>query len=330
MAVGRGGRVPHRPELHQRPGAGAATRSCSATRRRAWWSRVGPGVTAVAVGDHVICSIIGPCEHCFQCLRDDHALCEDAPFFTGTMLDGTTRLSKGGTPIHTLHYQGSYAEYAIVPERFVVPIRDDAPLDVVCGLACGASHRTRCGDRCAPRCSPGSSVVVVGAGGVGLSTMMGARFRGATTIVAVDRLAAQGREGARARARHPRRRRVDRPTRWPRCSSSPTGGAPTTASTPRASPARSTRSWPRTRPGATCVVIGRALGAVDRDPRHHRAAAPAGAHRHLRRVDPPPPAPPRVRRPVHGRAGSTSARSSTAGTRSTRPRRRSTTCTTAG
>jgi S-(hydroxymethyl)glutathione dehydrogenase/alcohol dehydrogenase len=83
----------------------------------------GDGVTAVRAGDHVICSIIGPCEHCFQCLRDDHALCEEAPFFTGTMLDGTTRLSQGDTPIHTLHYQGSYAEYAIVPERFVVPVR---------------------------------------------------------------------------------------------------------------------------------------------------------------------------------------------------------------
>ena len=62
----------------------------------------GAGVTAVAVGDHVICSIIGPCEQCFQCLRDDHALCEEAPFFTGTMLDGTTRLSQGTTAIHTL------------------------------------------------------------------------------------------------------------------------------------------------------------------------------------------------------------------------------------
>ena len=99
------------------------------------------------------------------------------------MLDGTTRLSKDGHPIHTLHYQGSYAEYAVVPERFVVPIRHDAPLDVVCGLACGAS--TGLGAAIVRAAVlPGSSVVVVGSGGVGLSTMMGARFRGATTVIA--------------------------------------------------------------------------------------------------------------------------------------------------
>ena len=153
---------------------------------------VGPGVADLRVGDRVLCSIIGPCETCFQCLRDEPALCERAPLFTGKMLDGTTRLSKQGEPIHTLHFQGSYAEYAVVPERFVTKIRDDAPLATVCGLACGvttglgaAIHRARV--------TPGSSVVVVGSGGVGLSTMMGARFCGATTVVAVDILGRKAR-----------------------------------------------------------------------------------------------------------------------------------------
>jgi len=148
----------------------------------------GPGVTGVTVGDHVVCSIIGPCEQCFYCLRDEPALCERSPLFTGTMLDGTTRLSRQGSPIHTLHYQGSYAEAAIVPDRFVTPVRRDAPLDVVCGLACGVA--TGLGAAMVrARVAPGSSVVVVGAGGVGLSTMLGARFLGATTVVAVDRVA---------------------------------------------------------------------------------------------------------------------------------------------
>jgi Zn-dependent alcohol dehydrogenase len=113
------------------------------------------------------------------------ALCENSPFFTGTMLDGTTWLSQAGRPIHTLHYQGSYAQFAIVPDRFVVPIRRDTPLELVCGLACGISTglgaamvRTDVGNE--------SSVVVVGAGGVGLSTMMGARVRGASKVIAVD------------------------------------------------------------------------------------------------------------------------------------------------
>jgi len=148
----------------------------------------GPGVSDVHVGDHVVCSIIGPCGRCFQCLRDDPALCEDTPFFTGTMLDGTTRLTQRGHPIHTLHYQGSYAQFAVVPARFVVPIRDDAPLEAVCGLGCGVSTGLGAAMVRAD-VSAGSSVLVIGAGGVGLSTMMGARVRGAARIIAVDRLA---------------------------------------------------------------------------------------------------------------------------------------------
>jgi len=222
---------------------------------------VGPGVEHVGVGDHVICSIVGPCEQCFQCLRDNHGLCERAPLFTGKMLDGTTRLSKDGHPIHTLHYQGSYAEYAVVPERFVVPIRHDAPLDVVCGLACGASTGlgaaiVRAG------VLPGSSVVVVGSGGVGLSTMMGARFRGATTVIAIDRL----------------RHKVDKALEL----GVATHGIDTSVDDPLAVVRDLTDgrgadygfdavgvngtldlTIEATRPGATCVVIGRSLGQVE-------------------------------------------------------------------
>lgn len=221
----------------------------------------GDGVTAVAVGDHVICSIIGPCEHCFQCLRDDHALCEEAPFFTGTMLDGTTRLSQGDTPIHTLHYQGSYAEFAIVPERFVVRVRDDAPLDVVCGLACGLA--TGLGAAMVrAEVTPGSSVLVVGAGGVGLATMMGARFRGATTVVAVDRLAAKIEKALElGLATHG----VDASTTDDPVAAvlELTGGRGADYGFDAAGvPGTLDLVLAATRPGATCVVIGRALGAV--------------------------------------------------------------------
>ena len=221
----------------------------------------GPGVTGVVVGDHVVCSIIGPCGQCFQCLRDDHALCENAPFFTGTMLDGTTRLSQGGRPIHTLHYQGSYAQFAIVPDRFVVPIRRDAPLELVCGLACGISTGLGAAMVRAD-VTAGSSVVVVGAGGVGLSTMMGARVRGATTVIAVDVLA----------------RKLDKA----RQLGLATHGVDATTSDPVAEVLALTdgrgadygfdavgangtleQVVAATRPGGTCVVIGRALGVVE-------------------------------------------------------------------
>jgi Zn-dependent alcohol dehydrogenase len=222
---------------------------------------VGPGVEHVRVGDHVVCSIVGPCEHCFQCVRDNHGLCENSPLFTGRMLDGTTRLSKDGLAIHTLHYQGSYAEYAVVPERFVVPIRSDAPLDVVCGLACGAS--TGLGAAIVrAEVQPGSSVVVVGSGGVGLATMMGARFRGATTVVAVDVL----------------QHKIDKALEL----GVATHGIDSTQRDPVAAVHELTEgrgadygfdavgvngtldvAVAATRPGATCVVIGRSLGQVE-------------------------------------------------------------------
>ena len=221
----------------------------------------GPDVTGVLVGDHVVCSIIGPCERCFQCLRDDHALCENAPFFTGTMLDGTTRLSQAGQPIHTLHYQGSYAQFAIVPDRFVVPIRRDAPLELVCGLACGISTGLGAAMVRAD-VAAGSSVVVVGAGGVGLSTMMGARVRGATTVIAVDVLA---RKLDKARELGLATHGVDASTSDPVAAvlALTDGRGADYGFDAVGANGTLEQVVAATRPGGTCVVIGRALGVVE-------------------------------------------------------------------
>jgi Zn-dependent alcohol dehydrogenase len=221
----------------------------------------GPDVTGVVVGDHVVCSIIGPCGQCFQCLRDDHALCENAPFFTGTMLDGTTRLSKAGRPIHTLHYQGSYAQFAIVPDRFVVPIRRDAPLELVCGLACGISTGLGAAMVRAD-VAAGSSVVVVGAGGVGLSTMMGARVRGATTVIAVDVLA---RKLDKARELGLATHGVDASTSDPVAAvlALTDGRGADYGFDAVGANGTLEQVVAATRPGGTCVVIGRAQGVVE-------------------------------------------------------------------
>jgi S-(hydroxymethyl)glutathione dehydrogenase / alcohol dehydrogenase len=148
-------------------------------------TEVGPQVRDLRVGDHVVCSIIGYCGQCWYCSRGEFPLCDQTTFFTGKMLDGTTRLSKGGEAISSLHFQASFAEYAVVPERFVVKIRDDAPLDKMCGFACGLSTGMGAAMVRAD-VTPGSSVLVIGAGGVGCSAMIGARAKGATTILAVD------------------------------------------------------------------------------------------------------------------------------------------------
>jgi len=221
----------------------------------------GPDVTGVSVGDHVVCSIIGPCERCFQCLRDDHALCENSPFFTGTMLDGTTRLSQAGQPIHTLHYQGSYAQFAIVPDRFVVPIRRDAPLELVCGLACGISTGLGAAMVRAD-VAAGSSVVVVGAGGVGLSTMMGAQVRGATTVIAVD---VRARKLDKALELGLATHVVDASTSDPVAAvlALTDGRGADYGFDAVGANGTFEQVVAATRPGGTCVVIGRAQGVVE-------------------------------------------------------------------
>ncbi|MGW0042282.1 zinc-binding dehydrogenase [Rhodococcus sp. NPDC003348] len=157
---------------------------------------VGPGVDHLEVGDHVICSIITSCHSCFQCQRGEYALCERAVGFSGTMLDGTTRLRSGDEDVHTLFCQGSFAEYAVVPATAAVKVRPDAPLDKLAGLGCAWS--TGLGAAIVrAEVRPGSSVVVIGAGGVGLAAMMGARAMGATSVIAVD-IAAHKLERARA------------------------------------------------------------------------------------------------------------------------------------
>jgi len=146
---------------------------------------VGPGVEGFAVGDKVIGSIIAPCDRCFQCLRGDPAMCEEIVFFTGCMQDGTTRLSQGEEEIYSLSYQASFAERAVIPAAAAVRVAPEAPLEKLCGLACGVSTglgaaMVRADVRA------GSSVLVIGAGGVGLSTLMGAKLRGATMLIAAD------------------------------------------------------------------------------------------------------------------------------------------------
>jgi Zn-dependent alcohol dehydrogenase len=221
---------------------------------------VGPEVRRLRVGDRVVCSIVGPCEECFQCLRNDFGLCERAPLFTGKMLDGTTRLSSRGEAIHTLHYQGSYAEYSVVPERFVTKVRDDAPLEIVCGLACGVS--TGLGAAIVrAQVTPGSSAVVIGSGGVGLSTMMGARFRGATTVIAVDRIARKAQKAIELGfATHA----IDATTTdVVKAVQELTAGRGADYGFDAVGvPGTLEQTIAATRPGATVVVIGRALGSV--------------------------------------------------------------------
>jgi NDMA-dependent alcohol dehydrogenase len=148
---------------------------------------VGANVTRVKVGDHVVLSWAPDCGQCFYCQHGKPNLCDTfvGPIWSGTMLDGTPRLSWNGQPVY--HYCGlaSFAEYAVVPQESCIAIRRDVPLEVASLVGCavatgvGAAMYTA-GVR------PGESVAVFGCGGIGLNILQGAALCGASPIIAVD------------------------------------------------------------------------------------------------------------------------------------------------
>lgn len=148
---------------------------------------VGPNVSRTQVGDHVVLSWAPDCGDCFYCLHGQPNLCETftEPIWAGTMLDGTPRLSLNGEPVY--HYCGlaSFAEYAVVPQESCIPIRKDVPLEVASLVGCAVATGVGAAMYTAQVC-PGESVVIYGAGGIGLNIVQGALLCGASTIITVD------------------------------------------------------------------------------------------------------------------------------------------------
>jgi S-(hydroxymethyl)glutathione dehydrogenase/alcohol dehydrogenase len=147
--------------------------------------RVGPGVESVKPGDHVCSSYIPSCGTCWYCIGGQPTMCalRDKPRWF--MLDGTTRLKKNGQDLHHFLQVAGYATHAVLPEVSVIPIRKDAPLDVVCLVSCGVLAGAGPVFNRA-KVPPGASVAVWGCGGVGLNTIQMARLLGAGKIIAVD------------------------------------------------------------------------------------------------------------------------------------------------
>src|SRR5215467_14037237 len=154
---------------------------------------VGPGVTNVAEGDKVV--IGWPwCGECRNCLEGQPRYClQLGPLvLRGGRPDGSTALRRlDGTPLHSHFFgQSSFASYSLCAASALVPVPADAPVEILGPLACGIG--TGAGAVLnALRPWAGSSVVVYGAGAVGLSAVMAARLTGATMIIAVDRLASR-------------------------------------------------------------------------------------------------------------------------------------------
>jgi S-(hydroxymethyl)glutathione dehydrogenase/alcohol dehydrogenase len=148
---------------------------------------VGPGVTGLSPGDHVIPLYTPECGQCSFCRSGKTNLCQAirATQGQGLMPDGTTRFSKNGAPI--FHYMGTstFSEYTVMPEISVAKINPKAPLDKVCLLGCGITTGIGAVLNTA-RVEPGSTVGVFGLGGIGLSVVQGAVMAGAARIIAID------------------------------------------------------------------------------------------------------------------------------------------------
>jgi S-(hydroxymethyl)glutathione dehydrogenase / alcohol dehydrogenase len=148
---------------------------------------VGPGVTTVGKGDHVIPLYTPECRGCKSCLSRKTNLCTAirATQGKGLMPDGTSRFAIGKTKIH--HYMGcsTFANHTILPEIALAKVRKDAPFDAICYIGCGVTTGIGAVIYTA-KVEPGANVVVFGLGGIGLNVVQGARLAGADKIIGVD------------------------------------------------------------------------------------------------------------------------------------------------
>lgn len=149
---------------------------------------VGPGVTTLKPGDHVIPLYTPECRQCPSCLSQKTNLCTAIRSTQGQGLlpDGTTRFSMlDGTPIH--HYMGcsTFANHTVVPEIALAKIRPDAPFDKVCYIGCGVTTGIGAVINTA-KVEIGAKAVVFGLGGIGLNVIQGLRLAGADMIIGVD------------------------------------------------------------------------------------------------------------------------------------------------
>lgn len=147
--------------------------------------KVGPGVTSIKPGQQVILSYVASCGQCKSCLEGKANICDSHMAAGPKMYDGTCRLHKDDQYIYHFGKVACFAEYSVVPETACVPNESLVPMDIAALIGC-----------CVPtgvgavlysaNVQTGSTVAVVGCGGVGLNVIMGARLVNASKIIAVD------------------------------------------------------------------------------------------------------------------------------------------------
>ena len=149
--------------------------------------RIGSGVSRLKPGQPVILNFRANCGTCDYCTVGRPVLCDGIETGRNEMFDGSIRLHKDGQPINHFARTSCFAEYAVIPESGAVPVRADMPLDKAALVGCSVMTGVGAVINTA-RIEPGSTVVVIGCGGVGLNSVQGAVLAGADRVIAVDTL----------------------------------------------------------------------------------------------------------------------------------------------
>lgn len=150
-------------------------------------TEVGPGVEAVAPGDHVVLSFIPSCGHCPSCEAGLRNLCDlGAGLLNGAAIaDGTFRIQANGQNVFPMTLLGTFSPYMVVHESSVVKIDPSIPFEVACLVGCGVTTGYGSATRSAD-IRPGDDVAIIGVGGVGMGSLQGAVNAGARRIFAID------------------------------------------------------------------------------------------------------------------------------------------------
>ena len=150
---------------------------------------VGPGVTGIEPGDHVVLAFIPACGKCRSCATGHSNLCDlGAGIILGPQLDGTYRFHARGSDVGQMCMLGTFSPYTVVPAASIVKIDDDIPLEVAALVGCGVTTGYGSAVHTA-EVRAGETVVVMGVGGIGMNAVQGARIAGAERIVALDPVA---------------------------------------------------------------------------------------------------------------------------------------------
>ena len=159
-------------------------------------------MAGLAPGDRVVLTPAPPCGTCYWCVRNEHALCVNSDnILTSTFADGSTGLSRRGQVVYRGLGVGGFAEQVITQSTGAVKIPSDVPTEIACVIGCAVQTGVGAVLNTA-RVEEGATVLVMGAGGIGLSIVQGARLAGAAAVIVSDPVAGRREVAGRLGATH--------------------------------------------------------------------------------------------------------------------------------